>query len=51
MPAAVPPPPERKVEIRRKDIEVDKLELVPSEREVVTYDIVSTSRSVDTVFS
>jgi hypothetical protein len=47
--AAAPPPPERKVEIRTKAVEVDKLELVPSEREVVTFDVVNTTRSIDTV--
>ena len=30
-------------------MEVDKLELVPSEREVVTFDVVNTTRNIDTV--
>jgi len=30
-------------------VQVDKLELIPSEREVVSYDIEPTTRNVDTV--
>jgi len=45
---AIPLPAERKVEIRRREVEVDKVELIPNEREVVYYDINTVERTVNT---